>query len=93
MHSFLFSGVEAAAWLEEKAPSIVISDPNLTKDGLDASFSALRVRRGWEDEKKAHTLFSTTSHYDHVWLQPQPARSVPPSSTDRKCTSLRKIHI
>lgn len=92
MHRFLSSGVEAAAWLEEKAPSIVISDTNLTRDGLDVSFSALRVRRGWEDEKKAHTLFSTTSHYDHVWLQPQPVRSVLPS-TDRKCTSLRKIHI
>lgn len=92
MRRFLSSGVEAAAWLEEKAPSIVISDTNLTRDGLDVSFSALRVRRGWEDKNRAHTLLSTTSHYDHVWLQPQPVRSVLPS-TDRKCTSLRKIHI
>lgn len=37
-HRFLFSGVEAAARLEEETPSVVGSDANLTRDGLDVGF-------------------------------------------------------
>lgn len=75
---------------EEKALGIVISDTNLTRDGPDISVPPLPrgLAGGWEEAKKALTLISTASRYDHVWLQPQPVRSDLPSSTDRKSASL-----